>query len=114
MHELSLALSVMDIVLEEAQTRNIDHITGVEVEVGALSGVDPDALAFALELAVKETALAATSFRITRVPASGICAACNRTFEMNEAWTPCPECNGSAGSVIHGDTLRVTSLIIPD
>jgi hydrogenase nickel incorporation protein HypA/HybF len=114
MHELSLALSVIDIVLEEAQTRGIDHITGVELEVGALSGVDSDALGLALELAVKDTQLTTTKFYIVRVPAQGNCPACDLTFGMNEAWTPCPACGGAAARILQGDSLRVTSLMIPD
>ena len=50
MHELSIALSLLDLVEEEAERRGV-RVAAVHVRLGPLSGVVRDALVSAFELA---------------------------------------------------------------
>jgi len=59
MHELSIALSLIDAVCEELPTWGRDvSVKSIRVRVGPLSGVVPHALAFAFEVAVADSPLA--------------------------------------------------------
>ena len=68
MHELSIALSMIDIAQDEAATRGSEPVTAIYVKIGALSGVTADALSAAYDLARENTALAKTRLVIEEIP----------------------------------------------
>ena len=51
MHEMSLAVAVVDQVETVARSRGAVGVSSIELEVGELAGVVADALAFCFELA---------------------------------------------------------------
>jgi hydrogenase nickel incorporation protein HypA/HybF len=57
MHELSIAVSIVDGALEELRRHGAAEATAIYLRVGRLSGVDKDALQFSYGLACQETAL---------------------------------------------------------
>ena len=65
MHELSIALSLIDAVCDELPRLGSDiRIGAVRIRVGPLSGVSPDALAFAFEVAVDDSPIAGARLEI--------------------------------------------------
>lgn len=54
MHELSIAMNIIDIASEQAKINNFSVIDEIEIEIGTLSGVEIDALKFAMEIATKK------------------------------------------------------------
>jgi hydrogenase nickel incorporation protein HypA/HybF len=69
MHELSLAMGLIEAIEEECERRGGLRVRGVRLRVGALSGVDAGALAFAYTCAVEGTALAGTA--LSAEPSAG-------------------------------------------
>ena len=57
MHELSLAISLIEGIEAECAARGLPRVRAVHLRLGALSGVSQDALSFAYELACQGTAL---------------------------------------------------------
>ena len=55
MHELGIAQSILDAVATEMQPHASARPVKVAVKVGAMSGVDPDSLAFCFESIAKGT-----------------------------------------------------------
>lgn len=101
MHELSIAEAIINSTLEEIQKHGGGRVEEVGLRIGYLSGVMPDALEFAYEIAVKDTPLDGSGISMEMVPASGTCSDCGEpcSFEM----TPfaCPAC-GSFNIVLKG------------
>jgi hydrogenase nickel incorporation protein HypA/HybF len=64
MHELSIAVNIVDIASEEAKRLNARRVESVHLKVGALSGVAKDALLFAWELASEDTTVAGSRLAI--------------------------------------------------
>lgn len=114
MHELTLAVSIVDLALAEAKKNNAESITGIDLEVGELSGVDREALEFALKFATEDTPAQSAQIRIVQTRGEGWCASCQTKFIMKEIWTPCPDCDSPATEIIHGKELRVISVEIDD
>jgi len=114
MHELTLAVAVIDLIMEEAERHHAGTVSQVDIEVGTLSGVDGAALEFALSLAVKDTSLASVAFRLVHTPGEGECSSCGGTFSMDEPWTPCPVCRKPAAKILRGDGLRILSLTVDE
>ena len=64
MHELGLALEVLDIVTRRAAGASIKRVV---VEIGALAAVLPDALAFSFQLASEGTSAAGAELQIVEL-----------------------------------------------
>jgi hydrogenase nickel incorporation protein HypA/HybF len=67
MHELSIALSIVEGVTEEAQQRGEGIVRAVHLRLGKLSGVVRDALLFAYEAACAGTMLEGSELRVEEV-----------------------------------------------
>lgn len=67
MHELSIALSIVDGVREEAERRRYVHVEAIHLRLGSLSGVDKDALLFAYPIACEGTLLENSTLQIEQV-----------------------------------------------
>jgi hydrogenase nickel incorporation protein HypA/HybF len=110
MHEFSIALNIVDIAAKTATDAGAAKINEVEIEVGSLSGVVIEALEFALESAVKNTALEDAKIIITRINARAKCNYCNTEFEPEDLISECPGCNSFDFKIINGRELRVKSI----
>jgi hydrogenase nickel incorporation protein HypA/HybF len=69
MHELSLAMNLIEAIEEESAQRGGLRVRAVRMRVGALSGVSADALTFAYECACAGTGLAGS--RLTAEATAG-------------------------------------------
>jgi hydrogenase nickel incorporation protein HypA/HybF len=67
MHELSIALSIVEIVSEEYGRHAPCRVEAVHLRLGALSGVAKDALLFSWDLACQETAVAGARLAVEEV-----------------------------------------------
>jgi hydrogenase nickel incorporation protein HypA/HybF len=110
MHELSLALEVIELVQREAVKNNVTTISELQVEVGDLSGVEADAFQSALEMLVRDTILATAAIEMIRTPGKGKCHACNSEFVMAHRLDTCPECCSFPSEISGGEEFRVVSM----
>jgi hydrogenase nickel incorporation protein HypA/HybF len=110
MHELSIALSIIELAEEEMSTRG-GIIQAVHLKIGKLSGVLPEALRSSFELASERTALAGSKLMIEEVPVVAYCAKCAVPRPVNSVdWFVCPECRGPMEQVLQGKELQVVAL----
>jgi hydrogenase nickel incorporation protein HypA/HybF len=112
MHELSIALSILEVATEEAG-RQGGRVVAVHLRLGPLSGVVKEALVSAYDLAREGTHLAGAELVVEEVPVVASCPACaaNRTpasvLEMC-----CPVCGTPMPEVVAGRELEVVALEI--
>jgi hydrogenase nickel incorporation protein HypA/HybF len=104
-HELSIAMLVLDAVNTEAGRRPGARVSRVGVRLGDLSGVDADALTFCFEALVKDTDLASANFEIERRPQRNKCARCGKEFVVVNYESACPACGDPATEFVSGDEL---------
>ena len=114
MHEMSLALSIVDRVKETASREKAVRVMSVEIEVGSLAGVLADSLRFCLDVAANDGGLAETEFRITETRGAGSCRICGATFAADSFLVTCPSCNSDEVSISGGQELLIRSLTIED
>ena len=112
MHELSLALNIVDLAEEEARKAGSERISEVCIEIGQLAGVDRDALEFALEIAKQNTMLEHCLLNISATTGKGYCKNCTREFAMDNLLMTCPVCNYHPVELTDGDRLRLVSLTV--
>jgi len=109
MHEYSLIQSMLSRVGEEARRRGALRVHALAIRVGDLSGVDPDLLAGAWEIARAGTPCQAARLRVTRVPAAWSCPRCGRTFAPGEVLR-CAACDAPARLSDGADALTLDSI----
>lgn len=110
MHELSLAESLLETIEDEAQKQGFRRVRRVWLEVGALSGVDPEALRFGFEVATQHSCAAGASLEILSSPGQAWCFACNRPVEIAEYYDGCPHCQGHQLQVTGGRQFQLKEL----
>lgn len=110
MHELSIALGIIDIATEEAERRGAT-LVAVHVKVGALSGVVPRALEAAYELAREGTPAADSQLVIEECPVVVRCGHCGACAEVASIQLlECSRCGAPAAEVISGRELEVVAV----
>ena len=77
MHELSITRNIVAIVSDAANGRRVRRVT---LEVGKLSGVVPDALAFCFDVATQGTALEGAALDINEIEGRARCLDCGAEF----------------------------------
>jgi hydrogenase nickel incorporation protein HypA/HybF len=108
MHELSIAIGIVDAVLAEAEARGVAEVTSVYVRLGALSGVDASALLFAFPLAADGTALSHARLVLEDVPVKILCSACASTEQPDSIHDlRCPRCGGMETRVVQGNEFEL-------
>ena len=111
MHELSIAMSILDALQEEVEQRGCGTPEAVHIRVGELSGVVPEALQSAYELAAEQTPFAQSRLVIERVPVVIYCAACGRNQPVEAAdWLCCAECKAPSAEIVSGRELEISAL----
>ena len=110
MHELSIAMNIIEIAAEEQNKAGAGIIHSVELEVGMLSGVVIDALEFALEVSVKGTVLERAKIDIHPIEAEACCNQCGHVFGVGDLFTHCPRCQSYDTRLVRGHELRFRSL----
>lgn len=111
MHELSIAEAVVAVACDHASGR---RVTSVELKVGHLRQVVPDALQFAFGLVTAGTCAEGAALEIEHVPPRVHCARCSFDSEPPEIPLACLACGSHDVDVVAGNELLVESLEVED
>jgi hydrogenase nickel incorporation protein HypA/HybF len=107
MHELSIADAVVAIASRHAGDR---QVTRVELKVGHLRQVVPDALRFAFDLVAVGTPVEGAELELEVIPAAGICRACGTAGELPGFPLLCAACGSGDIELVRGEELLVDAL----
>jgi hydrogenase nickel incorporation protein HypA/HybF len=114
-HELSIALAIVESLARHPAVAAGGRIVGVAVRVGALSGVEPEALRFAWGPATTGTPAAGSRLDVERMGLAAWCPACRA--EREPARFPrlaCPVCGGPTPEVLRGRELEILSMEVAE
>jgi hydrogenase nickel incorporation protein HypA/HybF len=112
MHELSIAMSIVDLAQEEMEQRGV-QVTGVHLKLGALSGVVKDALLSSYEMACNDTPLEGSRLVIEDVPVVVFCPTCETERPISSVQLfCCSECGTPTSQIVQGKELQVVALEI--
>lgn len=108
MHELSLAQSICDTVtplVEEDQ-----RVVSIVLEVGPLSGVEPEALEYCFSAIAEQAGLEGAALDLRSLQAPAHCPACSEEFAIQFVWDACPACGHLPVTVEGGREFRIVEL----
>ena len=113
MHELSIALSLIEAAEARAAEEGAARISRLFLRIGPLSGVVPQALISAFEMAAHSTRAEGAVLEIEKVPISVYCSACEREVVTDSDFSfECPDCGVLTHDIRSGNELEFTSMEI--
>ena len=111
MHELSIAESIIDIVLDNAKSNSAKKVLKVTVVVGNCSGVVPDSLRYCFDVIKKETAADCAELVVEETSATSHCESCGGDFNVGQYDYVCPKCGDiimpTGGKELHISEMEV-------
>jgi hydrogenase nickel incorporation protein HypA/HybF len=115
MHELSIAVSIVELAQEEADRRGGVRVDAVHLRLGPLAGVVKEALLGCYDMASAGTPMAGSRLIIEDVPIMVYCPQCQapRLLSSMQRFC-CPECNTPTGEIVQGKELEVVALEIEE
>jgi hydrogenase nickel incorporation protein HypA/HybF len=111
MHELSIALSIMDLATEEAERQGGARVLGIHLKLGALSGVVKESLLSAYDLAREGTPFEGTELIIEEVPVLVHCPSCRAPQAVVSVQElRCALCGTPGSDVASGRELELVAM----
>ncbi|MBW2262034.1 MAG: hydrogenase maturation nickel metallochaperone HypA [Deltaproteobacteria bacterium] len=112
MHELSIASRILDAIVTGAEAEGALRITRLRVQVGRVSGVSPEALAFAMQVVSPGTRAEGLELDIETVELVLRCRGCSEQSPAESLLFTCPACGGQAVDIVRGRELRLVDMDI--
>ena len=112
MHEMSIAMSIVDAVEEKAKEEGWGKIIAVELEIGKLSGVETESLRFCFSAAAGSGMLEGARLDIREVQPEGECLDCGNRFPVEFHYAKCISCGSFRVDVVAGRELAIRSIML--
>lgn len=119
MHELSIAATLMEDVLEFIEARGLSKVVGVRLAVGELTCIQAEQLKFCYESVTQETVLRDSKLEIELIPARVSCTHCRyegapkywmeSLSDVPVATLQCPKC-GMAAEASQGHECAIRTI----
>lgn len=103
MHEMSVAINLLELAEQEAKNRGCQRLVGVTVQYGQISGIMPEALKLAFKAATQGTLHANASLTLEMLPLRLRCPFCQTVFggrQDADLFAPCPGCGEDFGHIV--------------
>lgn len=114
MHELSIACSILSIAEKAAPARSDAIVSAIHLQIGALSGIETDALTFAFSVIREDTLLKNAELTIERIPGEASCLQCGAVFPVDGYGCSCPQCESNSLQILRGKEMKVISLTVEE
>ncbi len=113
MHEAGLMQNVLNMALEHAKLNNAARIEAINVKIGLLAGVVPDALEFAFEAMKTGTIAENARLNVEYAPVVCWCRPCKKEFKPEDFSSICPECGKNDIEIRSGLEMNLVSIEVP-
>jgi hydrogenase nickel incorporation protein HypA/HybF len=111
MHEMSITQEIIQICQKHAGSR---QVRSLDIEIGELSSVVPDAVEFCFEACSSGTTLEGARLNIIRIPGIGFCQSCGNRTPMTALYDACNSCGSYQVVIESGEEMRVKEIEVED
>jgi len=111
-HEVSVALGMIEELLRIAGENNAKKITKVKLKIGKMSGIVNDSLMFAFDaVKLEHPLLSSAELSIEEMPLVYKCTDCGNTFQLEDvAFPACSECGSYRLKIISGEEQHIENV----
>ena len=110
LHEMPIAQELVRQALELAGAHRATRVISVEVEIGALRLVAPEALRVMFGAASEGTPVEGTALSMTEVAPEAVCRSCGHRYEPEIGDFLCPRCGRADAEVVAGNDIVLKSV----
>lgn len=112
MHEVAIAMGMVDELLRIGRENEAKRITAVSLRIGKMSGIVTDSLKFAFDaVKLEHPELLTAEVTINEVPLIYECNDCDKSFEADNFHFPaCPECDSYNLTLISGEEQDIENI----
>lgn len=115
MHELSVALALVELAESEALRLGQVKVIAVHLRLGPLAGIVEAALLFSFDVAAAGSTIEGARLEIEHEAVTGWCGTCADSRTLTSLHHRCcPACGQAMPDLIFGDSLELTALEIAD
>ena len=112
MHELSIAVNIVEMIEDSVEKEKAHIVIKFEIDVGTLSGVIIETLEFALEEAVKDSVCSKAIWKINKIEAKAKCRKCGHIYSVDDYFSPCPKCTEFGKEILRGKEIQLKSITV--
>ncbi len=106
MHELGITQNIVAIVSEHAGSRPVRR---VQLEIGKLSAIMPDAIRFCFDIVAKDTVLEGAELEIIEIAGQARCNSCGQSVKLETMVTACA-CGSRDLERFSGEELNIKEM----
>lgn len=110
MHETAMMQNLVSTALQALKNHKVKRVSSVNVSIGKLANVLPDALKFAFEATIKDTALAGAELKIKFLPIIAKCDDCGYDYHAEGFPFICPMCKSNRFIILNGEEAYIDSI----
>ncbi len=110
MHEMSLCEGILQTLEQQAEVQDYQKVRTVWLEIGALAGVEVEALRFSFDVVMEGSLAEGAKLEIIPVPGQAWCMPCGINVPVEQLYDPCPHCGSHQLQVNGGDQMRIKEL----
>lgn len=111
MHELSIAMGMINELTRVAKENNAKKVLTVNLKIGKMSGIVTDSLKFVFDaIKLEYPVLSTTEILIEEVPLMYKCNDCNNAFETDTYFPSCLGCKSYNLKLLSGEELDIENL----
>lgn len=111
MHELGIIIHVAKSIEAIATENQLTQIGSITLEIGEVSGVEPDYLTDCWEYYRKKNPLLENAeMKIEMLPAVTMCEPCQKTYETVKHGRQCPYCGSYETYLITGNECNIKEI----
>lgn len=107
---MSIAQSLLRIILEESAKHSITQVKRVNLQIGAMAAIVPESLDFCFGLLSRDTLADGATLAIETIPVIARCEDCRISYEVENQVFLCPQCGMPSLELVSGRELSVVSL----
>jgi len=113
-HEMSVCQGLINQVEQIARERGARRVDSIVLSIGPLSGIEPQLLSRAFEIARMETLAENAELEIETGPVVVECRSCGSSADVRVNRLLCPSCGSWQVNLVQGDELLLLRLEISE
>ncbi|MDQ6997640.1 MAG: hydrogenase maturation nickel metallochaperone HypA [Mariprofundus sp.] len=110
MHEMSLCEGVIQLIEQQASEQHFIKVTTVWLEIGALAGVEIEAMRFSFDAIARDTIADAAKLEVIHIQGRAVCPICKHQTQVSARFDICPECGHYPLDILAGEEMRIKEL----
>lgn len=110
MHEVSIAEQIKEVVIQKLKENNCKKVRSINLLIGEMTSIVPDALKFAFDIVSKKTPMENALVHIKILKTKAKCRTCSWEFIIRDYTFICPKCDSTDIEIRQGREMVIQTI----